>query len=705
MRRTVAIGLGLAIAVLAVYAPVRGYEFVNYDDPGDTFLDSHVAGGLTWANVTWAITSTERCNWIPLTRLSHMAVCQVFGPTVAGAHHAVNVVLHVASTLLLFLVLRRMTRAEWPSAVVAALFGLHPLHVESVAWVAERKDVLSTLFWMLTLWAYVRYAERPSVARYVPVFVLLALGLAAKPMLVTMPCIMLLLDFWPLKRFGYSTGEVGRAAPTARCSSAAAQHRTTGLRLVLEKLPLFLLVAASSVVAFIAQSRGGAMEFASQLPLSTRVAGALTAYVGYLGKAFWPSGLTFFYPYVAHPAWEVAAAAAALIGVTALVIWQGRRRPYLAVGWFWYLGTLVPVIGFVQIGAHAMADRYTYVPLIGIFVAVAWAAADLLSGWRHRLKVLVPAAAAVVAACAVLTYFQVQTWASTEALCLHAIKVLPGNALAHSNLGLHLSTHGRFAEALPHLEEVLRLEPRFKTVHTDLGVTLGALGRFNEAIAHFREALRQDPNDVVALANLGALLSETAAHGEERDLYRRALALEPDNTNALNNIGVMLSDEGRLDDAMACFRKVLALEPSNALAHSNLGLSLARAGRGAEAVAGYQEALHLRPDWPDALNRLARLRATFDDPRFRGGDEAVTLATRACRLTGGNRADFLDTLAAAYAEVGRFADAVAAAEAARTRAESQGRKDLAAQIQSRGQLYRDGRPYREPLLKPGQAHP
>jgi len=382
MRRDIGICVCLAVATVAVYWPVGGYDFTNFDDPGYVSENPHVLAGLTWEGVRWAFTNAQEANWHPLTWLSHMLDCQLFGPS-AGRHHLVNVGLHALSILLLFLVLARMTGRRWPSAMVAALFALHPLHVESVAWISERKDVLSALFWMLTMGAYVLYAERPSVIRYLPVFVFLALGLMAKPMLVTLPFVLLLLDFWPL-------GRLKGAAATGKEASGFPWRRAG--RLVLEKAPLLVLAAAASGVAYLVQQKIGAMEFGARVPWTGRLANAVMAYVTYLVKAVWPGGLAVFYPYDEHlPAWEVGLASAALAAVTALVVWQGRRRPYLAVGWFWYVGTLVPVIGLVQVGGHAMADRYTYIPLIGIFVAAAWGAADLTAAWPGRKALLAAA--------------------------------------------------------------------------------------------------------------------------------------------------------------------------------------------------------------------------------------------------------------------------------------------------------------------------
>ncbi len=416
----------LVAAVVIVYGATISFDFVGCDDPDYVTANVHVMNGLSLDGVRWAFTAFDQGNWHPLTWLSHMLDATLFPkdmPGQAGWHHLTNLLLHAANTVLLFLVLKRLTQAHWPSAMVAALFALHPLHVESVAWVAERKDVLSTFLGLLAMAAYARYVERPSVSRYLPIFFLLALGLMAKPMLVTLPFVMLLLDYWPLER-------LGRGRP---------------LRLpILEKLPLLALAAASSVVTFFAQQSSGAVMGLQDCPFSLRLGNAMFSYVMYLWKMVWPQDLALLYAFPFNlPLWYALASAAAVAAVTALVIWQTRRRPYLAVGWFWYLGMLVPVIGLVQIGAQARADRYTYLPLVGIFIMVAWGAADLLAFWRRRWMVLAPAAIAVLAACGWLASRQVAVWADTGTLFRHAIASGAELASAHYSLGDSLREQGR----------------------------------------------------------------------------------------------------------------------------------------------------------------------------------------------------------------------------------------------------------------------
>ena len=704
--RDAGIGLAIAMAAAAVYWPVGEYGFVNFDDSSYIYQNPNVRGGLSWEGAAWAFAGAGESNWHPLTWLSHMLDCQLFGLD-AGRHHAVGVLLHVIDAVLLFAVLLRMTAARWPSAIVAGLFALHPLHVESVAWVSERKDVLSTLFWILTMWAHVRYAERPSISRYVPVFLFLALGLAAKPMLVTLPLVLLLLDYWPLGRF-----------------------RRAGIKfLAAEKIPLFVLSAASCAVTWWAQQAGGAMEFGRAVPPADRISNAVVSYAAYLGKTVWPADLSAFYPYITgRPLWQPLAAAALLAAVTALAVWQLRRRPYLAVGWFWYLGTLAPVIGIVQVGKQGMADRYTYVPLIGIFIAAAWLAADLTARWRDWGKVLAPAVVGVLVACGIAARQQVQYWENGETLFGHAIEAAPDNSLAHCNLGVYLASVGRHSEALAHFREAACLDPCEATLHSNIGMMLGLLGGTDEQIAEYREAIRLKPefgvvhaNLVVALAkqgrsaaavacvpdalryapddpelltSLAGVLCGLGRLEEGAEFCRKALRIDPDMPGAHTNWGNILLAQGNAAEAIVHFREAVRLRPAAALGHSNLAAALLRKGAVAEAIAEQQEALRLVPDLVDGLQRLARLRATWPDARFRNGDEAVSLAERACAITARRDPACLDALAAAYAEAGRLAEAAAAAREAVALAREQGRSDVADDIGARLKCYESGKPWR-----------
>ena len=604
------------LAILLVFGQTAWHEFLNYDDPAYVSENPVVQGGLTWKGVAWSFTTFEAANWHPVTWFSHMLDCQLFGLR-SGWHHGMNVAFHVVNSILLYLLLMRMTGAFWRSAVVAALFALHPLHVESVAWVAERKDMLSMIFALLAIHAYVGYVRRPSAGRYMLVAALLILGLMSKPMLVTLPFVLLLLDYWPLGRW------IG--SPPGK----------TTLRLVLEKLPLLALAAASSVVTYVAQQQKGAMTLlGNELSFPVRLANALVSYVEYLGKTVWPYPLIVFYPYVSdRPLWQPVAAAMFLIAITGLAIWLWRSRPYLAVGWFWYLGTLVPVIGLVQVGSQSMADRYTYLPLVGIFILAAWGSADLLAGWRYGRTLLGVLATAAILASMVLTARQVAHWTDTISLFEYALTITPDNAVAHDNLGDVLLHRNRNEEAEGHFREVVRLNPQGRAMaHCNWAQTLFNRKRFAEAADHLREALR--------------------------------------------------------------------LNPDLAIAHNNLALALAELGKPQEVIEHLQAAVRLAPDKPEGLKNLAWALATCPDRKLRNGAKAVELAGRAVELSDVRQPEFLDTLADAYAEAGRFPEAVRTANEAVGLAAQQNKQTLAESIRAKIPLYEAGTSSAAPPSKP-----
>jgi tetratricopeptide (TPR) repeat protein len=525
----------LVIAVGTAFWPVLHNGFVSYDDEKYVTRNRHVQMGLGAESLRWALTTFEAANWHPLTWASHMLDWQLWGERPLG-HHLSSLLLHLSNTLLLFLLLERMTRAVWRSALVAALFGVHPLHVESVAWVAERKDVLSTLFWLLTIGAYLRYARDPSVRRYAVLSISRTLGLCSKPMLVTVPFTLLLLDYWPLGRW-----------------SADTQGRTA-LRLIREKLPLFLLSAAASVVTLAAQRSARALGTLDSYSLSDRLANAAVSYSAYLWKAIWPVSLAVHYPHPreALPAWMPLFAALLLVAITVSVFRVRRRCPYLLIGWLWYLGTLVPVIGLVQVGQQAMADRYSYVPLIGPCIMLAWGAPDLLAGVgrsdgappRPRRVALALVSGAVIVMLIVATWFQLRHWRDSVTLFERALAVTESNAVAHNGLGLALATAGRPEEAIAHYRAALEIQPRHAEAHNNLAGALAVSGRVDEAIGH----------------------------------YERALSIDRRYPEALNNLGVALAQQGRVAEALERFRAALAIRPDYGKAHANLAAALYTAG-------------------------------------------------------------------------------------------------------------------------------
>jgi protein O-mannosyl-transferase len=584
--REILVCLLLAGATAAVYSRACENGFVNYDD--DTYVERNatVQKGLTAESVRWAFTTTEMVNWHPLTWLSFELDYQVFRLNPAG-FHLTNVVLHVLNTLLLFVALRALTGAVWRSAFVAALFALHPLHVESVAWVSERKDTLSTLFWMLTLVAYAFYARRPGVLRYLLVAVLFALGLLAKSMLVTLPCVLLLLDWWPLGRL--------RLAPLP------------ALRLALEKLPLLLLAAASCAITLVAQRQGGENNWFS--PLGVRLENAAVSYVAYLGMTLWPHDLFLFHPFPKglFPPLQVAGAVAVLVGVSAGCLLLARRAPYLLMGWLWYLGTLVPVIGVVQvIGDHGIADRYTYVPLTGLFVMAVWGAADLTSRLRVPALLAAVVGAYVLAVCARVTWVQIGHWYDSTTLWNHTLAIDRDNYLAHNNLGTVLLINGKVDESIQHYEASLKAKPMYALAHYNMGCALSEKGRTREAIWHYQQALKSSPDYTDAHNNLGALLlGQGDADGAARE-FRAALKKAPDYALYHNNLGLALLQKGRLAEAVPEFEEALRLNPGYAEAHNYLGQALFLQGQVAPAIAHFEEALRISPEFAQAQANLSQ---------------------------------------------------------------------------------------------------
>ncbi len=589
------IGLGLAAMTLAIYAQVIGHQFITLDDLGYIKENPMVNRGVTFAGLAWAFTTFHATNWHPLTWISHMIDCQLFG-TNAGRHLLVNALIHVANTLLVFWFLLRKTHARWPSALVAALFALHPLHVESVAWASERKDTLSTFFGLLSLIAYVRYAEAPSSGRYVWTAITLALGLLAKPMLVTWPFLMLLLDYWPLRR--YQKSEVRNQWSVVR-------------GLVVEKLPLFALAAASAFMTFLAQSHGGAVRTFAFAPVALRLSNALVSYAKYLLLTFWPNNLAVYYPFapIGIPAWQVIGAAFLLIGITVFCISQRKIRPYLIVGWLWFLGTLVPVIGLVQVGGQTMADRYFYIPSIGLFIALVFGLADIAKSWRVAPSLIAGIGGGVLLLLAILTNGQIKLWRNSFTLFEHTLAVTPPNLQIEHSLGFAMGASGRYDEAAAHFEKTLQIDPDFYEGLVSMGVTRQFQGRLPEAIDYFQAAIRSRSEDPKAHSLLGTALAAQNRTEAALDEMRRASELAPKDPNIRNDLGLVLAQLGRIPEAIDQFHEALRINPNDAEAHNNLGLALIDSGKPRESIPEFEAALRLNPSLENASKNLQEAEA------------------------------------------------------------------------------------------------
>ncbi len=803
--------LFLAAIVWLVFGQTLGHEFVSFDDGIYVYENPVVQKGLTWEGFRWALTYGSIGHWHPLTWIFHMLDCQLYGLSPRG-HHLTNVLLHTATVILLFLVLRRMTGFLWRSAFVAAVFAIHPLRVESVAWIAERKDVLSAFFFMLTLWAYTRYAQgRSSVERrassagtsslaldplarrseakmarlstlgyYLLVLFFFALGLLSKNMLVTTPFVLLLLDYWPLNRLSSFSPRVL-------------------LRLVAEKIPLFILTIGSCVATALVPEK---VTADNSLFFGLRMENAVVSYVTYLWQMIYPSGLACVYPNPANylPLWQVAGAVGLLLAIS-VVAWTFRRtRPWLVVGWLWYVGMMIPVIGIVQISYYAHADRYTYLPQIGLYWLLAWAAAELSAGWRHRRVLLGVCSTIILVALIFCARTQASYWRNSETLWTHTLACTAGNYVAYNNLGSVLLQKGKGNEAIAQYQKALEINPDYADAHYNLGNILCQKGRVDEAIAHYQKALQINPDDAEVHNNLGLALLQKGNVDEAIAQYQKALEIKPDYAGACYNLGEALFQEGKLDEAVAqyqkalqikpdyaeahdslanallqkgqvdeaiahyqkalkikpgyagaCYnlgnalcqkgrvdeaiayyQKALAIKPDYAEAHDNLGNALCQEGRVDEAIAHYQQALQIKPGYANArinldnaqikkgrrdaitrcqkalqtkpdsvedLNNLAWLLATCPDARLRDGVQAVNHAERACELTHYGVTPLVGTLAAAYAEAGRYDDAMAAAQKACALATAAGERELLETNQKLLALYRAHQPYHEPAGK------
>ncbi len=652
----------LALVTIVLYWPATHHDFVNYDDGSYVILNVHVQNGMTLENLKWAFSNLVLGNWHPLTMISHMLDCQLFGLKPWG-HHLTSLLLHALNTTLIFLLLRTLTGTVWRSLLVAALFGWHPLRVESVAWVAERKDVLSAFFGFLSLLCYARYAQavgprcgaaskpggaaappHPShrLSRGIDVesqrsginlfpfsywFALLffVCGLMSKPMLVTWPLVMLLLDYWPLKR-------ISDFPPSPRLG-AASRFPIYGLKpLLLEKIPFFVLAAAASLVTYAVQKQEGAVMTVDHFPPGARMGNAVISYCRYLEKLFWPTDLAVFYPHPGYwPLAKVLLAGVCLCGISALVFMKRRRHPYLLVGWLWFVGTLVPVIGLMQVGEQAMADRYTYIPSVGVLIMSVWGVYELTRSWRHQVISLSLAGAVAIILCFGLTRKQLGYWQDSETLFRHALAVTQNNHIAHNNLGVASFKQDRIAEAIDQYQEAIRLKPDDIEAHYNLGDAFYREGQMDEAIRQFQEAIRLKPDFAEAYYNLGNALHKQGQMDEAIRQYHEAIRLKPDLADVHNNLGIALKEKGQMDEAIHQYEEALRLKPDFAEACYNLGNALYKQGKVDEAVRQYQEALRLQPDDAKAHSNLG---SALD--KLGQTDEAIRQYQEAIRLEPDN---------------------------------------------------------------------
>ncbi len=645
--------LALTVITLAVFFQVRNFEFVNYDDNRYVTENRHVITGLTLGNILWAFASSHFFMWHPVTSLSHMIDCELFGLNPAW-HHLTNLLIHIINALLLFEILRRMTNRLWPSAFVAAIFALHPLNVESVAWVAERKNLLSGFFWLLTIAAYIRYAKHPRTLNYVLLIFVFALALMAKPTTVTLPFVLLLLDYWPLDRF----------------------EKLPLRQLVKEKIPLFVLSAGLCVITIVTQQSGDVLSLNRQLPFLVRLANALVSYVTYIAKMIYPVHLAVFYPHPENtlPLSKPIIAFVLLVAVSIVLLYFGRRKLYLTVGWLWFLGALVPVIGLVQAGEQAMADRYAYIPLVGLFIIVAWGASDLLGNWKYRKVLLAVLSAVVVLVLSVCTWLQTSCWRNSRILFEHALAVNENNYVAHYCLGEWWFQQGKNGEAVARFHEALRINPNYLLAHTGLGAALAKQGKFDEAIERFRYVIKYDPESDETYYNLGVALAAQGKYDDALQQYRKAVELNPDYVTVYNNTGAILFFQGKLDEAVDCYQKALKLEPDYADAHNNLGAALSAQGKLNEAIDQFRKALQLKPDAPNTHCNLG-----YALSRQGKSDEGIAHISEALRLNP-NFAEAYYYLALVLAQKGRIDEAVKDAERALELAQAVGNTQLANQI-------------------------
>ena len=604
--------LFLAIITIAAYWPVTNHPFINFDDGVYVTHNHHVQQGLTLQNIIWAFSPStsrgdEKIYWHPLTWISHMTDCQLFGLN-PHMHHLTNLFFHVINVLLLFLVLFKATGEIWKSCFVAVLFSLHPINVDSVAWIAERKNLLSTTFWMTTMLAYMYYARRPSIIRYLFVTLSLLLGLLSKPMLVTLPCVLLLMDYWPLNRVQWSQTPLAAYRTSKVASTKPFFVKESWMRLILEKIPLLSLSFITIGLSMITLQSKARVVTNAMAPITIRIENGIVSYVAYLYKIVWPKGLAVFYPYPnVVPLWKVAGAVLLLVAITAFVLRRRRKQPYLVIGWLWFLGVLFPVSGLVQGGLWpAMADRWVYVPCIGIFIMFAWGIPDLIpSKWHFRKAMLSTSALLIIVLSFLFTGRQLSYWANTSTLFNHALAVTKDNYVAYNILGEGFAENGKNEKAEQYYLKAVKIKPNYSVALKNLAILSGQMGHYENAIQYYNSVLLIDPLDYHAIILLADTLRQAGKTGEAINRYREALQTEPANPEIHNNLGVALFDNGEVNLAETEFKKAVRLNPQYAEAYYNLGLIASQQMAPDRAASYYLKAVKFKPDYADAHRNLA----------------------------------------------------------------------------------------------------
>ncbi len=678
--------VALALVTFVTFQQVSTSDFVDYDDGFYVTENPHVTGGITIQSSIWAFTTLvvpHTGHWQPMTWLSHMLDCQLFGLNPSG-HHLTNLWFHIANTLLLFYIFKKMTSRIWPSAFVAAAFALHPLHVESVAWVTERRDVLSGFFCMLTIAAYIRYVTRPSIIKFLPVCLFFALGLMSKSILVTLPFVLLLLDYWPLNRVRWKHQDTPEDSDINKLSA---------WRLVIEKIPLFILSAASCVIALIA-ARDYAIK--TELSIDYRIVNVVTTYTTYLAKTVWPTRLAVLYPLQTYmSAWKAVVSFIILLAVSVGVICMARKRRYLAMGWMWYLGILIPVIGLVQVGDQSMADRYTYLPLIGLFIMAAFGLADLLPKWRYRKNILAISAGLILVAMSICTQFQLRHWKNSFALFKRAVEVTENNYLMHNNYGSALLGMNRLDEAFKHFQESIRINPQHEKALHNMGVVAIGKGNIDQAVTYFEKALEIDPNYANAHYKMGSALANQGKYDQAIKHFNDVLKIDPQRPMLHYDLAKIHFKKGNFDLVVKHCTEALRLKPDFIEARINLARVLLKLEKTQQAVDQYYQILKFVPNHIEVLNELAWVLATDEKAQVPNSSEAIRLAELACQLTNYKNPEMLNTLATAYATAKQFEQAVTTAGRALELASQKGNDKLVRHIRKKIKIYKQAKPLPE----------